>query len=100
MNKRSTVATLFISTALLAGCGDSKDAKLSEMNEPEIAKELQEELTPEERKLLQTYVIKHTMKNDIDYKMTVEDAIDAQREENEEIAKIQKRAAEVANEIR
>jgi hypothetical protein len=74
--------TLFASLAvaiLLSGCSGPKDTKLSEMNEPEQAVKLRETLTNEEVELLRKFVIRETLDRTIDYKMTVQQAIDAQR---------------------
>jgi PBP1b-binding outer membrane lipoprotein LpoB len=78
--------TLFASLALailLAGCSGPKDTKLSEMNEPAQAVKLRETLTNEEVELLRKFVIRETLDRTIDYKMTVQQAIDAQRKLDE-----------------
>ena len=70
---------------LLIACSGALDTKLSEMNEPEKARKLLEALSPEELRLLQTYVVHKTMDRSIDYKMTVKEALHAQRKENEQL---------------
>lgn len=63
--------------AVLAACSSPTDIKLSEMNQPENTKKLLETLSPQERNALQAYVVSHTMHKDIDYNMTVKEAIEA-----------------------
>lgn len=67
--------------AMLAACSGPTDIKLSEMNQPENAKKLLETLSPQDRAALQAYVMRHTMQKDIDYKMTVKEAIEARKAE-------------------
>ncbi|WP_298601329.1 hypothetical protein [uncultured Zoogloea sp.] len=67
--------------AALAACSGPTDIKLSEMNQPENAKKLLETLSPQDRAALQAYVMRHTMQKDIDYKMTVKEAIEARKAE-------------------
>ncbi len=67
--------------ATLAACGGPADIKLSEMNQPENAKKLLETLSPQDRAALQAYVMRHTMQKDIDFKMTVKEAIEARKAE-------------------
>lgn len=67
--------------AALAACSGPTDIKLSEMNQPENAKKLLETLSPQDRAALQAYVMRHTMQKDIDYKMTVKEAIEASKAE-------------------
>ncbi len=67
--------------AFLSACSDPTDLKLSETNEPENAKKLLETLSPEDLSMLKEYVINHAMENNIDYKMTVKEAIEARKKE-------------------
>ena len=81
---------LFVAMAavVLFACSGPTDVKLSEMNQPENAKKLLETLSPEDRSALQSYVIEHTMRNDIDYKMTVREAIEARKKEMAQIQNV------------
>ena len=72
---------LAVLVAVLAACSGPTDIKLSEMNQPENAKKLLETLSPQDRAALQAYVMRHTMQKDIDYKMTVKEAIEARKAE-------------------
>lgn len=85
---------------ILAGCGGAKSYKLSEMNEPDKAKQLLEELSPSERTLLTNYVIAHSMTGDIDYKTTVGDAIAAQEQANKTKQEQQQKLQNAANAIK
>lgn len=67
--------------AMLAACSGPTDIKLSEMNQPENAKKLREALSPQDRSALEAYVRLHTMQKNIDYKMTVKEAIEARKAE-------------------
>jgi len=69
---------------MLVACSGPTDIKLSEMNEPQNAKKLLEALSPEDRAALQGYLVKHMLRNDIDYKMTVKEAIKAYKTESEQ----------------
>lgn len=69
-------------SVLLVGCGGPKDLKISEMNEPKNAQKLKDTLTPEESKLLMVYIINHTLKQDLNDKTTVQQAIDSAKKEN------------------
>ncbi|MCL2656357.1 MAG: hypothetical protein FWD62_02865 [Betaproteobacteria bacterium] len=60
---------------VLAACNGPTDIKLSEVQQPENQKKLLEVLSPEDRNALNTYVLNHTMKGDLDYKTTVKEAI-------------------------
>jgi len=79
MHLKSTAALAL--AAMLAACSGPTDVKLSEMNQPENAQKLAEALSPQDREALITYIARHTMKNDIDYKMTVKEAIKAGKAE-------------------
>ena len=81
MNK--SLITSACAILLLAACSGPLDTKLSEMNEPAKAKALLEAMTPEERGLLQQYVVKKTLNQTIDYKTAVKQAISEQRKLNE-----------------
>jgi hypothetical protein len=70
---------------LIVGCSGPLDTKLSEMNEPAQAVKLREAMTNEEMDLLRKYVLKKTLNNTIDYKVTVKEAIAAQRKEEADI---------------
>jgi hypothetical protein len=91
--------TLFASALValaLSACGGPKDIKLSEMNEPKNSKALLENLTPEEQTAVRKYVVRHTMKGDLDYNLTIKQVLEANKEEE----KLKDRSAEVANQIK
>jgi hypothetical protein len=68
--------------AVVAGCSsDPRDIKLSEMNQPEHATSLLEELSPDERELLARYVV--TNSRTLDYKLTVGEALRVAAEERD-----------------
>ena len=93
-NYKLALASALVSI-LLAGCGGAKDIKLSESNEPENVKKLQEKLTPAEMSSLKKYVVTHHMRGDLNYNLTVKEALAAQEEDD----KLKKRAADAANQI-
>ncbi|MDQ1812812.1 hypothetical protein RBA41_05790 [Massilia sp. CCM 9210] len=66
---------------LLAACNGPLDVTLAETGDPVKGKAVKEALSPEEAELLVSYVAQHTMAQDIDYKMTVKQAIAARRKE-------------------
>ncbi|MDQ1834373.1 hypothetical protein [Massilia scottii] len=66
---------------LLAACNGPLDVTLAESGDPVKGKAVKEALSPEEAELLVSYVAQHTMAQDIDYKMTVKQAIAARRKE-------------------
>lgn len=71
----------------LAACSGPLDIKLSEMNDPEKARLLLETMTPEERNLMTSYIMNHTIAQDLDYKVTVKQAIAERRKEIEKAKK-------------
>ncbi|MFB9242708.1 hypothetical protein IV454_04530 [Massilia antarctica] len=66
---------------LLAACNGPLDVTLSDSGDPVKGKAVKQALSPEEAELLVSYVAQHTMAQDIDYKMTVKQAIAARRKE-------------------
>lgn len=67
----------------LAACSGPLDITLSGMGDPEKARLVLETMTPEERSLMSSYIINHTMAQDLDDKVTVKQAIAARRKEIE-----------------
>lgn len=65
----------------LAACSGPLDITLSEMGDPEQARLLLETMTAEERSLMSSYIINHTMARDLDGNVTVKQAIAARRKE-------------------
>lgn len=101
MSIMSSSRILFCSLAIiLAGCGGAKSYKLSEMNEPDKAKQLLEDLSPTERTLLTNYILAHSMTGDIDYKTTVGDAIAAQEQANKAQAEQQQKVQQIKDAIK
>lgn len=81
---RAAVAAMIVAL-LLAGCSqDIRDVKLSEMNQPENAKKLLEDLTVEERNAIAYYVGERTARGDIDFKMTIGDVLELAAKEKAE----------------
>lgn len=68
---------------LLAACSGPLDITLSEMRDPEKARLLLETMTSEERHLMSSYIVHHTIARDLDNNMTVKQAIAARRKEIE-----------------
>lgn len=66
---------------LLAACNGPLDVTLADSGDPVKGEALKKTLSPEEAELLVSYVAQHTMAQDIDYKMTVKQAIAARRKE-------------------
>ncbi|HEX8611018.1 MAG TPA: hypothetical protein VF800_06985 [Telluria sp.] len=65
----------------LSACNGPLDVTLAESGDPVKGEALKKTLSPEESDLLVSYVAQHTMAQDIDYKMTVKQAIAARRKE-------------------
>ena len=85
--------------AVATGCSsDARDIKLSEMNQPEHASLLLEELSADERDLLGRYVAAHAVRRDLDYKLTVGEALQAAASEQaaEEEARVKAETARIA----
>lgn len=66
---------------LLAACSGPLDMKLSELSQPENNQKLLEAISPEDMKALRSYMARHAIKGDIDYRMTVKQAIAAGKAE-------------------
>ncbi|RSZ55362.1 hypothetical protein HF313_30450 [Massilia atriviolacea] len=66
---------------LLAACNGPLDVTLADSGDPVKSEALKKALSPEEAELLVSYVAQHTMAQDIDYRMTVKQAIAARRKE-------------------
>ncbi|NHZ82219.1 hypothetical protein F2P44_23490 [Massilia sp. CCM 8695] len=79
MKKRRMACVCF--PLLLAACYGPLDVTLSDSGDPVKGKAVKEALSPDEAELLVSYVAQHTMAQDIDYKMTVKQAIAARRKE-------------------
>ncbi len=85
---------------LLTACSGPTDIKLSEMNDPEKAMELIKTLSAPDRAALAQYMVKHAMSNDLDYKVTVKQAIEAQKADEAREANEKARKADAANMIK
>ena len=85
---------------LLTACSGPTDIKLSEMNDPENAKKLLETLSAQDRAALALYMVTHTLSNDLDYKVTVKQAIEAQKADEAREANEKARKADAANMIK
>lgn len=78
MNKLNLFFSAAMIVLTLSACGKSaKDLKISEISIPENQKMFLEELTPEDRKMLQSYIMSKGSK--IDYNVRIGDAIEEQR---------------------
>ncbi|MCL2635756.1 MAG: hypothetical protein FWD50_03890 [Betaproteobacteria bacterium] len=82
-------------TALLTACGSPLDYTLAESNEPEKARKILEALSPEDQQALNTFVMNRAASGKgLDYKMTIREAIKAEKAEAPQRAEA--RAAELA----
>lgn len=79
MMKNQLMACVLI--PLLLACNGPLDVTLADSGDPVKGEALKKALSPEESELLVAYVAQHTMAQDIDYKMTVKQAIAARRKE-------------------
>ncbi|WP_267220332.1 hypothetical protein [Dyella silvae] len=70
-----------IIAAALTGCGTAWDLPLAEIDRPENAKQLIKSLAPADRRALAEYVAMHSKCGDLNYKMTVWQALKAQQRE-------------------
>ncbi len=90
MKKLFLVSFVIASALLLSSCGKSaKDLTLAETNLPENQKLVLEGLTPEERKLIQSYVVSRAMRGGVDYTVKVKDALEEQKKLNKAVNSIQ-----------
>lgn len=79
MMKNRLMACVFV--PLLLACSGPLDVTLADSGDQVKGAALKKALSPEESELLVSYVAQHTMAQDIDYKMTVKQAIAARRKE-------------------
>ena len=87
MKKIIIMSAMIFATSLLASCEKSaRDLKLSELNLPENEQLLLEQLTPEERDLLGSYVYENN--SHLDYTVKIGDAIDKHKKRKEDMQKM------------
>ncbi|MFA6230908.1 MAG: hypothetical protein WC617_12180 [Rhodanobacter sp.] len=76
--------------ALLVGCSGPLDTSLADTNQPEKASALLKVLSPDDQVALHYYVSEHTASGDIDWKMSVKDALKARKAELAREAQVKK----------
>lgn len=90
MKNRTLLLAAVSFAVLLAGCSGPTGTKLADMNQPEKASALLKVLSPQDREALAEYVSEHAARGDIDFKMTVKEALKARKAELAKEAQVKK----------